>query len=149
MPHASTIFDYHAKKAAEEPATEASGNTGKGWLADKCVICYGSFFHQTCPGAGAYLPGGSRNPHGSDFTGVPKDFIVPGHLKDAGRLKDCGDTKIWLPDPNNRRWRPKASPDSVADEGGEAAEGAARGSGGGKPAKRSAGGSGARPAYSY
>ncbi len=92
---------------------------------------------------------------------MPNDFIVPDHLKDAGRLKDSGDCKIWLPHPNNRHRQPEASPGSMADEGGETAEGAAGGSGGwkaaveaargygGGSAKGAGGGSGVRSGYNY
>jgi len=76
---------------------------------------------------------------------------VPDHLKDAGRLKDAGDCKFWLPHPNNREQR-EASPDSVADEGGEDAERRAKWKAtvkaaheyGERNAKEAAGGSGAR-----
>jgi len=92
------------------------------------------------------------NPHGSDHIMVPKDFIVPDHLKDAGILKAGiskfdGDCKIWCP--RCRYQQLAGSPDLAADEGGEAAEGAAGGSGGGKAAKGADGGSGARSGHKY
>lgn len=159
MPNNSAIWlaNYYAEKAKDE----ANGNSGKGWLLNTCLICYDSFYHKTCSGPGGCLPGGSQNSHGSRPIRATNDFIVPDHLKDAGRLKDLGDCKLWLPHPNNRYRQREALPDSVADEGGEAADGAAGGSGawkaavkaaheyGERNAKGAAGGNGARSEYSY
>lgn len=99
-----------------------------------CRICYGPLSHQTCPGPGAHLPGGSSNPHGLNCATAPIEFTSPDRIKHVGFWQYYVEGyKVWVPMPwpqcfHGNTFQPSEPPPYTTADGGEKhVEGAASG----------------------